>query len=320
MGICEAMKYQPQITLAVTAFDESHRGDFEWIRECITPATTHPLVREIAVVNDGTDDIDRLRFEIGALPKVRIYQNETNLGVFGNKVTSVDRSTSEWVLMCDSDNTMGHDYYDRLQSLGEWQSDMMYCSSFARPNFDYRHFCGTWNLDNIIYENERRAFFCLVNTGNWFLHRPTFLEAFRYNTRSRFDLQQPNYFGVPANVREQIYWRHVYDAQDSFFINKTWLLAGHVLNVVHGLEYDHRVDKGTQGNYDRSPVEKEALAPIYLLELNDRAITPREDWSKLSEYRFADQRGSVFFYFISQRDDILATVDINTGEVGRVRK
>lgn len=317
------MKDQPQITLAITAFNESNRGNFEWIRECVTPATTHPLVREIAVVNDATDDIDRLRFEIGALPKVRIYQNETNLGVFGNKVTSVERSTSWWVLMADSDNVMGHDYFDRLQSLGEWQPDMMYCASFARPNFDYRHFCGTWDLDRIAYANEQPAFFCLVNTGNWFLHRPTFLETFRFKTRNRFDLQQPNYFDVPACVREQIYWRHVYDAQDSFYINKTWLMAGKHLNVVDGLEYAHRVDKHVQGNYDRSPVEKGALAPIYLLELMGAATfipISKDVISGLSEWRFRNRRGSTFLYSPIGDTKEVVSVDINTGKVGRVKK
>jgi len=308
------MSEQNQITLAITAYNESQRNNFEWIREAISHAICHPLVRHIVIVNDGTPDGIDLYEQITGIQKVVFHQNPANLGVFGNKLTSIDRSTTDWVLMCDSDNVMDSEYFDRLAELRPWKTDMMYSASFAKPNFDYRHFVGTWDLRGIAIETEKPLWWCLVNTGNWFLHRPTFLEVFRSHRRSRFDLQQPNYFGLPQQVREGDYWRRVFDAQDSFFINKTWWLAGKRLCVVDRLEYDHRVDKGNsgfQGNYDRSPTEKEALAPIYMLEMQDRALTPRYDWHKLPEYRFEQNTGSRFFY--SKTDGPWAAVDMKTG-------
>jgi len=296
------MKNQSQVTLAITAFNESQRGDFDWIHECIAPAIHHPLVREIVVVNDGTPDFGELVQNLSGIPKVRLFHNPVNLGVFGNKVTSVERSTSEWVLMCDSDNVMGEDYYDRLVDIGLWDSDAIYATSFARPNFDYRSYIGEMSLEkfgdlqangaNIRKLQDRYMFWCLANTGNQFVHRSAFLDALDGIPRERFDLWQPNYFGVSQGGRPDMHWRMAYDAQDSFFINRMWLMAGGSIQIVDGLEYSHRVDKAAPGNYDRSPADKEALAPLYFLELMETSKT-----GKCHRYQFDRRdRGHVFLY------------------------
>ena len=143
------MNTESQITLAVTAYQESTRGNYGWIKECIAPAIDSPMVSEIVVVNDGSEGLAELipMFEI--MPKAILFSNNTRLHVFGNKLESVYRSTSDWVLLCDSDNTMSSEYYKRLQELAPWDPETWYCSSFARPAFDYRKLCGTWNVNNI---------------------------------------------------------------------------------------------------------------------------------------------------------------------------
>lgn len=256
-----------QLTFAVTAFNESTRGRFSWIRQCIDAAVGHPLVGSIVIVNDGTEDYTALCQSLAGVPKVSLYQNPENYGVFGNKLEAVFRSVHDWVLLCDSDNTMNAAYLDRLASLMPWDERTFYSASFARPQFDYRGVIGSWAMSDVAHLWKHPNFGCFVNTGNQLLHRPRFLEIFGKYRGPRFDLLLPNYFKGVKHRAAQKRWRVIYDAADSFFINKEWWYAGNRLAFVDGLEYEHRVDNSS---WQRAPGEKEALTPAFVLEMLDR--------------------------------------------------
>ena len=132
------------VTLAVTAYNEMQRGEGAWLRRCIQPAIEHSLVQEIVIVDDASEDFGTWADKIGGLPKVRVYQNQENRGILGNKLEAVRRATSQWVALCDSDNVMGPDFYDCLVANEPWSSRSLYCASFARPEFDYRRFVGRY--------------------------------------------------------------------------------------------------------------------------------------------------------------------------------
>ncbi len=290
-----------QITLAVTAYQESKRGEFSWIRECLAPAATDPLVREIMVVNDGTPDFPGLQAAVADVPKMRMLQNAKRLHVFGNKLESVYQSSSEWVLLCDSDNIMPPEYYRTLESLAPWKPETWYCASFARPAFDYRPLCGTWNLGNVQRMVAASCFWCFVNTGNQFVHRESFLNVFGHLRGKRFDLEQPDYFRADDRTDEK--WFLVYGAQDSFFLTKTWLISGRLVRCVKGLEYEHRIGCGDLSNFERAPEEKNCLGPAYYLELLDAACGDKHF------YRFIRHITDIKLLF-RRDDDRFVTVDL----------
>lgn len=254
------------ISLAVTAYNEKERGLCEWVQRCVSVALDHPIVDDVAIVNDASDDIDFLRKTFEGVPKVHIHQNKKNLGVFGNKVESVRKSRSPWVVMCDSDNFMGPDYFDCLTSLVPWDTSFFYCPSFGRPQLDYRHMCGCYNMKEFLKLVGRKLFGCLFNTGNQFVHRQRFLDVFGKYRQDRFDLDQPNYFNVQQQDRAGKEWRVIYDAADSAWINSTWLRNGGSLRIVDGLHYVHNC---MPGSFERAPYQKRALHPIYLCEMMD---------------------------------------------------
>jgi len=68
------------ITLAVTAYNEKKRSLGEWALRAVSAAIDHPLVTDIVVVNDASDDIEFLRGVFSSIPSVRIVQNKINLG------------------------------------------------------------------------------------------------------------------------------------------------------------------------------------------------------------------------------------------------
>ncbi len=264
------------ITLAVTAYNEKKRSLGEWALRAVSAALDHPLVNDIVVVNDASDDIDFLRGVFSSVPQVRIVQNKINLGVFGNKVQSVREAREPWVVMCDSDNFMGPDYFSRLAEIAPWDATSLYCPSFGRPMLEYRGYCGTYDMKDFVKLAGKPKFGCLFNTGNQFVHRQSFLDTFGKFRQNRFDLDQPDYF--KADNREDPIWRVIYDAADSAFINTTWLKEGGALRIVKGLHYVHNC---MPESFAKAPQLKESLHPIYLCEMMDLAATNSE-----RSYRF----------------------------------
>lgn len=269
----------PTISLCVTAYRETERGNCQWIRECVAPAVDAAIVREIVVVNDGTPDFQELAAALRGTPKVRLLNNAERLHVFGNKLESVWQATSDWCLMCDSDNIMGGDYYARLAELAPWNPQLWYCASFAKPNFDYRSMCGTWDVKGAVKLptiGPNGIFWCLANTGNQFVHRGAFLEIFGKYRERRFDLMQPDYIGNGDRTSEERFT--AYGANDSFFMFKEWLLSGRAVCCVPALEYSHRVETGNLSNYNRGPQLKERIPACYFLELVDAANGERHGY------------------------------------------
>jgi hypothetical protein len=229
-----------------------------------------------------------------------VFQNPRNLGVVGNKLTAVQSSPTPWCLLADSDNVFDHAYFDQLAVL-QRDERTMYSASLASPCFDYRAFCGRWGLQDFprFAEHSKTVkqsvgvsmAWCLWNTCNVFCHRDTVVETFSHVPKERFDLWQPNYFGLDQKTRKQHVWRRVYDAQDSFFINKLWWFGENTLEVVPGLQYRHRVDDNIKANYVTSPSDKEFLAPLYYLELMEAAAG-----KDVPLYRVASRSGNAFAY------------------------
>lgn len=253
------------ITLAVTAYQETERGNCGWILECLQSAGWHSLVSEIVVMDDGSTDYPQLQKHLVDHPKLSLVHNETNLGVFASKLEAVYHSTNEWVQQCDSDNQMPLDYFDHLYHIVPWQSDTWYLPSFAMPQLDYRTFCGQYDINTVRTVSDQPHFECLMNTGNSFVNRKAFLSVFGKFRGKRFDLELPNYFHI--NDRSDIKWRRTYDACDSLIYNLLWLQSGGKINVVPGLEYHHRMDIGLLSNYVRSPPAKVQLNSILLSQL-----------------------------------------------------
>jgi len=298
---------QPKIAVAITTFNEIERSGGHWLRTNVESMLASPHVGDVVIVNDATPDYEQLSNLLQQWfgDRVRCQQNTENLAVFGNKLTSLEASQGDWVVIADSDNVFDVGYFQRLMDSYPWDTNVAYVASFGRTEFDYRPFIGDWTLANAAEIPKKPCGWCLCNCGNWFVNRERFLTTFKDVPRKRFDLWQPNYFSLKD--RTPLRWRHVYDSLDSYFINKTWWMSGGALRVVEGLEYVHRVDREKPGNFDRGPPEKEALGPIYFVEIMDAAAGVKHGYTLIKQ-------GGPCFYL--QRDDGgTVIVNFHTGEV-----
>ncbi len=255
-------------SFVVTAFDEMapRRGGGQRLLECIRPAQSHPAIGEVVIVDDGSDDYAGLEDLLDGQDKVRLCRNDTNRGVFGNKLEAIAQADNDWVITCDSDNVMNAKYLDKVTSMPKnWKT--WYCSSFAKPRFDYRHLVGDYDLAGLSAIVRHEIFRCFFNTGNQVVQQVAFMSTFGRYRDVRADLAMPNYLDLPSEERETHYWRMVFDACDSFLFNMEWVLDGNRIAIVGGLEYDHRYAVGDEGNYARSPGEKASLGEILYKKL-----------------------------------------------------
>lgn len=278
-------------SFAVTAFKEmcDARENGQRLLRAIAPAQAHEAIEEIVVVDDGSEDYGQLAELLKGQPKVKHYHNTENRGVFGNKVEAIARATGEWVITCDSDNTMGKAFLDMATSVAV-NPLYWYCPSFAKPEFDYRKLIGRYNLGNIAAIMDKPIFECAMNTGNQTVHRETFVKVFGKYRGKRADLMMSNWLNLEETERQKIDpWRLVFDACDSFILNLEWLCAGNWMRIVEGMEYDHFTGGGLTSNYARSPKEKGDLSRLLIRELK-RLAGERDRMTGLTSLMFGSDK------------------------------
>lgn len=169
--------------------------------------------------------------------KVKVYRNEQNLDCYKNKRQAVKRASNEWVILFDSDNTITKKYIDTICSK-VWDNTIILQPSFARPHFDFRAYSGrVFSRNNVNQVINEGRFQTMLNAMNYFVNRDEFLRVWEY---SQPMLRQLG--GDPVT-------------SDSIFQNYSWLASGNSINVVEGLEYEHKVHQGShyQNNVNRTP-------------------------------------------------------------------
>jgi len=252
-----------KISFAVTAYQETTRGGPS-ILKCIEAAVRHRDIAEITVVDDASEDYDGLKQVLDNVPKVALFQNEQNLGVFGNKLAAVSRATGDWVITADSDNIFTGQLLNRIVAALK-DEKTWYSPCFAKPKFDYRAYVGRWDCSNISELIEAGGMaHCLLNTGNQTVHRQSFMDVFGRYLNQRADLLMPNYLNIPEAKRSDRYWMDVFNACDSLVFNYEWIKSGGTLEVVRGFEYKHFWTGGSDSNYNRAPAEKGQLNEVLL--------------------------------------------------------
>lgn len=155
--------------------------------------------------------------------KIKMFENKVQEFVFRNKFLAVERSSSEWVAIIDSDNTFTSDYLDALYMQQPWNRMLIYQPEFALPKFDFREFSGKTIAGGFRGLMQRPMFRCMLNAMNYIVNRQVFLDANRPLFESGFDPK----------------------CADSLFINYNLFKEGCGMFVVPGMQYQHTVHDGS---------------------------------------------------------------------------
>lgn len=206
------------LSLCITTYNR-----FEMTMESFAQVINDPWVSEIVIVDDHSEIkyYDQLAAATIDIPKVRLIRNDHNLGMSLNKKKAIELAKSPWCILFDSDNVITPDYVDSLNSRTEnLNPKVIYCPDFAKPQFDYKRFGGTY-----IEQGSIRHFLSMpgsdlvLNTCNYVVNRNEYLNVYQHNPQMK--------------------------GTDTIWFNYLWLSAGNSFYVVPGMEYEHRVHDGS---------------------------------------------------------------------------
>lgn len=192
-------------------------------------------ISDIVISDDVSTDEQYAELLKLRTDKVRVRKNFINIGVGGNKAQAISLALNDWCIIFDSDNVIDTDYIDKLFEIPEWETDTIYAPSFARPHFDYRLFQGkTISRESVRRFIGKPQFAAFLNTGNYFVHRDTFMSTYEH-----------------LQVK----------GADSIYILYLWLNAGKKVVPVPGLHYDHLIHTGSY--YQQVAQESEPMCNHY---------------------------------------------------------
>jgi len=154
------------------------------------------------------------------LPKVTLTRNDQNLECCWNKHRAVEQSRLPWIVLLDSDNVITTKFLDALYAVPDWDSEMLYVPTWAMPSLDYRAYAGeVVTRDNAVQYVDRPLFLTALNTGNFFVHRESYL-AVASRARMR-----------PLGA-------------DALYFTYRWLASGRRIFFTPDLHYGHLVHSG----------------------------------------------------------------------------
>jgi len=205
-----------KITLCIPYYNR-----VDLIAETLAYPLTDDRIDEIIICDDVSpeEDLKKLMEVVCDMPKVKVYKNAINYHILHNKRNAVTFAKNEWVYLLDSDNQITKETIDVIYRYN-WDSNMIYQPVKAAPEFDYSEFSGALIFINSLKDFiDKPLFPVLLNTGNYFFNRETYLSAYKYDSKAR--------------------------AADVICQNYNHLINNRIIFVVPDLIYQHRVHSGS---------------------------------------------------------------------------
>lgn len=199
---------------------------FSFLKETIPKYLENPHVTELIICDETGEDYSAITAAFSH-PKLRVYQNESRLGMLKNKLRAASYATSDYIAVLDSDNFADHIYFEAFKSFissNQISKQSVFLPSGANPYFNYNEWVGRPITRDTIRQIYPKIETCL-NTMNSIISRE-FL--------STFDIL----FDKPSCDEIGCYDSKYFAMYTLFHMNGT-------LHVVDKMEYEHRVHDGS---------------------------------------------------------------------------
>ena len=222
------------ISLAIPTYNRP-----EMTLESFAKVLDNPLISEIVIVDDHSEFSNYVKLwnAVQALnsDKIFLLRNATNLKPLRNKYEAVKSCGNEWVILLDSDNIIDNEYVNVLGKIGDLDKNTLYCpeklinlrgqtiwdysefqyGDYSEVQYDINKIAAVRNVNNGNFQT-------FLNTGNYFLNRNEYLRVHESNDISK-----------ELSINDAMYFSYL------------WLKAGNNMGIIPGLNYIHRVHKGS---------------------------------------------------------------------------
>lgn len=189
----------------------------------------HPAVEEVVIVDDGSREEEFLELKkfvdsLGCGERIKVFRREENRGALLTKLECVERCSTDWVLVLDSDNTAFRQYLDALGQIQNLDSQVFYCANWAWPYFLFQGLgweAITFKRAEMLCKDGRLRKFYIINDGNYLVNRKA-------------------YSKIVSQIGEISS-----DVVDVMVVNYLWLSLGGKLEMLPQSSYYHRVDSSS---------------------------------------------------------------------------
>ena len=111
--------------------------------------------------------------------RIKVYRNDINKRAFMNKLSSVEKSTNDWIILLDSDNKLTKNYIDSIPN--NLEDNVFYIPSHAicdSPYLNYqKHSDKFFDIND--YKKISHSDEIMLNTGNYLFNKKTYIESIR---------------------------------------------------------------------------------------------------------------------------------------------
>lgn len=219
---------RPSLTVAIPTMDRWS----SFLESELPIYLSNPTIDAVVISDENGNDIQSIcEAGLDTDPKLRLYQNGTVLGVYGNKRQCLLRSSTDYVAVLDSDNHFEPTFFDAFYASRQKEDEdkTVYCAGYNRrldissgiEEDRTRHFSGmrisrsNWN--SVL---ETKGWNFLLNDGNCIWPRTVIKH-------------------MPDLPEEQIV------GTDSIYAMRQAIQAGYTLCVEPTMSYIHTVHDGS---------------------------------------------------------------------------
>jgi len=167
----------------------------KYFLDCIKYSIDNTFINEIIVNDDFSTEEEyfNLLQIVNQIKtnKIKVFRNTENVGAFRNKYITVQKSTSDWVYLLDSDNYPFENTYNVIKSLDLsnlkiiYSPAKLYCKSDSQSTYSTISDYNTFKYDIIGIEESKDAiikrtkwFDWLINTGNYVINKNFYLDCY----------------------------------------------------------------------------------------------------------------------------------------------
>lgn len=194
---------------------------YDLLLESFAKVLADPRISEIVISDDCSEKkcYDKVARYCSGERKIKLFRNEENVGMGMNKKLAIERATGEWCILLDSDNVIDGTYLDALDRTTAFP-EVIRAPVSGGNGLDYTRFRNWYvSRNNIRHFLSFPKSEMVLNTCNYCVHRERYLQVYEHNDKMI--------------------------ASDTIWFNYLWLKSGGGFTIVGGLQYFHRVHKGS---------------------------------------------------------------------------
>lgn len=207
---------------------------WSFLKEQLPKYLNDPKVSYVVISDENGRDINIMcELEMDSNMKLRLYQNDTILGVYGNKRQCFLKAPSDWVAVLDSDNYFDSKFFEEFIKARERDGLISNKTIYCSGNIEYL------NLQTGVREYRTKQFSGMkINRENW----NDILKTPGWN----FLLNDGNCIWPKSVIK---HFPNIPEDQivgtDSIFFMRQAIQAGYTLSVEPTMHYIHTVHDGS---------------------------------------------------------------------------